>query len=54
MTYLLHGLTLIFVLAKIFERIDWSWWLVFAPSMGAVVLQTLLLALAIYAVVFRV
>lgn len=28
----LNLLTLIFVAAKLFQVIDWSWWLVLAPS----------------------
>lgn len=34
----LHLLTLVFVLAKAFDKIDWSWWLVFAPSIASFVL----------------
>lgn len=30
-----HLLTLIFVCAKILTLIDWSWWLVFLPSIIA-------------------
>lgn len=29
---LLTGLTLLFVAAKLFGIVDWSWWIVFAPS----------------------
>lgn len=28
----LHLLTVIFVIAKIFNYLAWSWWLVFLPS----------------------
>jgi hypothetical protein len=34
----LHLLTLIFVVAKLMEVINWSWWLVFAPSIIPIVL----------------
>ena len=30
---LLEGLTLIFAAGKIFGYIDWSWWLVFLPTL---------------------
>ena len=30
---LTHILTIIFVIAKILGYIDWSWWLVFLPSL---------------------
>jgi hypothetical protein len=39
----LHLLTIIFVCAKILTLIDWSWWLVFLPSIIAVVIATLML-----------
>ena len=29
-------LTIIFVLLKVFGKIDWSWWLVFLPELIAV------------------
>jgi hypothetical protein len=32
-----HLLTLIFVVAKLMEVINWSWWLVFAPSIIPIV-----------------
>jgi hypothetical protein len=36
-------LTIIFVVAKLMGIIDWSWWLVFAPTIIAVSLSVLLL-----------
>lgn len=33
MAWFLHGLTLIFVAAKLFTDLTWSWWLVLAPSL---------------------
>jgi hypothetical protein len=36
-------LTIIFVVAKLMGVIDWSWWLVFAPTIIAVSLSVLLL-----------
>ncbi len=36
-------LTIIFVVAKLMNIIDWSWWLVFAPTIIAVSLSVLLL-----------
>lgn len=38
MQYFLMALTLIFVLAKLFGQIDWSWWLVFLPMLPAFVM----------------
>lgn len=32
----IHTLTLIFVIAKLTDHIDWSWWWVFMPSVLAV------------------
>ena len=36
-------LTIIFVVAKLMGVIDWSWWIVFAPTIIAVSLSVLLL-----------
>lgn len=32
------ALTIVFVLLKAFDKIDWSWWLVFAPMWGPIAL----------------
>jgi hypothetical protein len=42
----LNALTLIFVLAKLFDKIDWSWWLVFAPSYISLVILIFVLVSA--------
>jgi hypothetical protein len=42
-----HLFTLLFVGLKLTAVIDWSWWLVFAPSILIVGLQLLFLLLAI-------
>jgi hypothetical protein len=34
---LLTGLTLVFVIAKLLNVIDWSWWFVFAPTIAQVI-----------------
>ena len=44
----LNILTVIFVIAKITGYIDWSWWLVFAPTLFAVTLFLSITALAVY------
>jgi len=45
---LFTGLTLIFVAAKLFGLIQWSWWLVFLPSfIGIAIGIGLLLAVVI-------
>lgn len=44
----LNILTLIFVAAKLFELIDWSWWLVLAPSIAGAVMALIVLALALF------
>jgi hypothetical protein len=44
----LNILTVIFVIAKIIGYIDWSWWLVFAPTLFAVTLFLSITALAVY------
>lgn len=36
-------LTIIFVIAKLFGVVDWSWWLVFSPMFGAVILFLIIL-----------
>jgi hypothetical protein len=43
-------LTCIFVIAKIWGKIDWSWWWVFSPLWiaGGAVLTILIVALIIY------
>jgi hypothetical protein len=40
-------LTLIFVVAKLFNIIDWSWWLVFSPFLGVASLFILVITLAL-------
>lgn len=50
-----HILTLIFVVAKLFDKIDWSWWLVLAPSIayigfGLVIVISTLVAVVIAAI----
>lgn len=40
-------LTIIFILLKSFNVIDWSWWLVFAPEIVAVVFYILIIILQI-------
>jgi len=39
-------LTLIFVVAKIFNYVDWSWWLVFTPSIVGLVLFIIIVVIA--------
>lgn len=43
---LLSILTIIFVIAKLAGAIDWSWWLVFAPSIIGVSILALIILLA--------
>ena len=38
LTFLLHGLTLLFVGLKLTGNIDWSWWLATLPSWGPLAL----------------
>ena len=45
----LNTLTVIFVIAKITGYIDWSWLLVFAPTLFLVILFLSMTALAAYA-----
>jgi hypothetical protein len=45
---LLNILTVIFVIAKIVGYIDWSWWLVFAPTLFSF---TLFFAIAVLALI---
>lgn len=46
----LNLLTLVFVLAKLFGAITWSWWLVFLPTLvGAGIIITLLVLAIIIA-----
>jgi hypothetical protein len=40
-------LTLIFVVAKLFDIIDWSWWVVFSPILGVASLFILVITLAL-------
>jgi len=40
-------LTLIFVVAKLFDVIDWSWWVVLSPILGVVSLLLLAITLAL-------
>lgn len=40
----LHALTIIFTCFKILGYIDWSWWIVFTPSLIAVAIAILMIA----------
>jgi hypothetical protein len=40
----LHLLTLVFVMARLFDKIDWSWWAILSPSILAVVLGLAMIA----------
>lgn len=45
-------LTIIFVVAKLFGVIDWSWWLVFAPTIAAVTIGWLFVAVVLIVAYF--
>ena len=45
-------LTIIFVVAKLFGVIDWSWWLVFAPTIVAVTIGCLFVAVVLIVAYF--
>lgn len=45
----LNILTVIFVIAKLFGAIEWSWLLVFAPTIACAVLYAILLVLYVIA-----
>ena len=47
----LHILTLIFVVAKLFNFIHWSWWLVFLPSLISFGIGILLILFALLLVI---
>ena len=42
-----HVLTVIFTLSNLFGIIDWSWWVVFAPSIVRILFNTLVLMVII-------
>lgn len=42
----LNLLTIIFVIGKLFSVIDWSWWLVFAPTILNVLLLPVFIIIA--------
>lgn len=44
----INALTLIFVCAKLFGAIDWSWWLVFSPTIAAIVFIFSFTALGVF------
>jgi hypothetical protein len=44
----LNILTVVFVIAKITGYIDWSWWLVFAPTLTGLVVFLSATAAALY------
>lgn len=48
----LSALTLIFVVAKLFGVITWSWWLVFLPAIISFVIGFILIALVVVAKVW--
>ncbi|MDN6326820.1 MAG: hypothetical protein L0J48_02210 [Alkalibacterium sp.] len=49
---LLSILTIIFVIAKLFGVIDWSWWLVFAPTIVSVAIGLLVVVIALIVAYF--
>jgi hypothetical protein len=47
-------LTIVFVLLKVFGKIDWSWWLVFSPIwISAIIVVLILLVVLIVAVIVK-
>lgn len=47
-------LTIVFVVLKLLEKIDWSWWWVLSPIwIGACLLVVVLIVLLILAVIFK-
>ena len=44
MGYLLHALTIVFVVLRLANVIDWSWWLVVSPSLALLVLWAILIS----------
>ena len=42
------GLTLVFIAAKLFGAIDWSWWLVLSPILVELMLIILGMAVVIF------
>jgi len=50
------ALTIVFVLLKAFDKIDWSWWLVFAPIWGpfALIFGILGVGLVLYLVLMAI
>ena len=46
MTNIFSVLTIVFVIAKLTNTIDWSWWLVFLPSLINIALFVSFLVLA--------
>ena len=45
-------ITIIFVLAKLFGIVNWSWWIVFLPTIITTVLSILLLIIIIFVVIW--
>jgi hypothetical protein len=46
-----HIATLLLIAAKIMEKIDWSWWLVLAPSIFSLVVGLVIIICALVFVV---
>ena len=45
---LLPGLTIAFVTLKLADYIDWSWWLVLAPTWVPAIIAAVIVALKVY------
>lgn len=43
-------LTIVFVLLKIFEVIDWSWWIVFLPEIIALTIYIICIVVQVIAI----
>lgn len=44
----IHMLTVLFIGLKLTDNIDWSWWIVFSPSLAWVGLIVVLFATAVF------
>lgn len=50
---LVTSLTILFVLLKAFGKINWAWWIVFAPIWGSALIVLSILIIALICVIIK-
>ena len=49
----LNLLTIVFIVLKLTEVINWSWWLVLAPTIASIIIAIIIVAVAVLVTVIK-